>query len=167
MKKFRCRSGECIERSLACNGNKDCIDNSDEERCNDKQVHQKRCFIYEFACKDGEECIEAQQHCDGITHCKDKSDETDCPSQNTTDQLECHKEQYRCTDGKCIDLNSFCDGENNLNSQTTFFHYLKFFVVNSCGQVKKTVLTVQTKVKNHARRNCAPKICLPVIRGNA
>ena len=30
---YHCKSGECIDASLACNGKADCLDKSDEKHC--------------------------------------------------------------------------------------------------------------------------------------
>lgn len=31
--RFKCRNGNCVDRSFLCNGQDNCQDNSDEERC--------------------------------------------------------------------------------------------------------------------------------------
>lgn len=40
--------------------------------------------------------------------CEDGSDEKDCKTYNK--DTKCHQNQFMCSDGKCIDSNSLCDG---------------------------------------------------------
>ena len=60
-----------------CDGDQDCADNSDEERCEATVVVQSPCSSKEFTC-DNHDCIHASWHCDGDTDCIDGSDEKNC-----------------------------------------------------------------------------------------
>lgn len=76
--KFRCLYGACIDKSLECNGQNDCIDKSDEltEKCipNIEEKQRGNCSQQQFQCLSGE-CIPVESACNGIPECQDKSDE--------------------------------------------------------------------------------------------
>ncbi|KAG4078550.1 hypothetical protein HA402_004773 [Bradysia odoriphaga] len=105
---FRCDSGECITASRQCNNFKDCADGSDERDC---ASHEVKCYRDEFKCLDGKQCVAIELRCDKINDCTDLSDEIDCIGYNAT--TNCHDNQFRCTDGLCIDLTDVCDGIND------------------------------------------------------
>jgi hypothetical protein len=61
---FRCDSGDCIAGSKLCDGLPDCLDKSDEKRCDGV-----------FCCDDGSKCIPEGWRDDGWPDCLDASDE--------------------------------------------------------------------------------------------
>ncbi|KAF0304921.1 Low-density lipoprotein receptor-related protein [Amphibalanus amphitrite] len=74
---FECLSGEprCIDSCYACDGRKDCADNSDESEeygCS----RTEQCTTGEYSC-DGR-CLPVETLCDGVPHCSDGHDERNC-----------------------------------------------------------------------------------------
>ena len=67
---FLCANGECINRGLICDGDKNCADGSDEVFC--------ECLAEQFKCEMSEECIDVRQMCNGLNDCDDGSDEQNC-----------------------------------------------------------------------------------------
>ena len=55
---------------LKCNGDKNCVDGSDEIFC--------ECLREEFKCKQSQKCIDVRQLCNGVQDCADGSDEQFC-----------------------------------------------------------------------------------------
>ena len=68
VQQFRCRSSQCINGTLVCNGIKDCDDNTDEISC---------CPENQFRCSLSGLCVEEKRRCDGVYDCGegDNSDE--------------------------------------------------------------------------------------------
>ena len=68
--KFRCRTGQCIDRTQVCDGVTQCSDKTDEQKC---------CSAEQFMCYAGSEgkseCFDKAKQCDGINDCYDASDE--------------------------------------------------------------------------------------------
>ncbi|XP_041859531.1 basement membrane-specific heparan sulfate proteoglycan core protein isoform X3 [Melanotaenia boesemani] len=100
-----CQSGECIPRDYICDGERDCLDGSDEFRCGTPSP----CEPNEFKCKNGR-CALKLWRCDGDNDCEDSSDEADCPTKSPDDK--CAPEQFEClTDRSCIPASYQCDDE--------------------------------------------------------
>ncbi|XP_047139272.1 low-density lipoprotein receptor-related protein 1 isoform X1 [Hydra vulgaris] len=99
---FVCASGQqCIEMEHICDGEKDCEDNSDE----DKSVCSN-CPSNRFTCKSTGKCIQLRFKCDGEADCEDGSDEFGC-------KPECKEGYFKCVNGKCIQPRFNCNGEND------------------------------------------------------
>ncbi|CAB4036376.1 RNA-directed DNA polymerase from transposon X-element, partial [Paramuricea clavata] len=76
--RYLCDNGECISRSLVCDGDKGCSDNSDETYC--------QCLTDQFRCERSGECVNTRLLCNGFANCEDASDEQSC-FQETFDAL--------------------------------------------------------------------------------
>lgn len=72
---FHCAKHQpkCVPMTTVCDGHNDCVDGSDEVRCNTTS-----CPSYKWACADRNQCIYNSWRCDGEEDCNDGSDEKNC-----------------------------------------------------------------------------------------
>nr|XP_012224365.1 PREDICTED: limulus clotting factor C-like [Linepithema humile] len=114
LEKFQCRSGECIEGKLLCDGTAHCKDSSDETEveCEKAEYNRTRraakCKANQFTCSNGQ-CISNTDLCDGTLNCADGSDEKSAICRS----LPCPLTRFRCAYGACIDNDLKCDGKSN------------------------------------------------------
>ncbi|CAK1544808.1 unnamed protein product [Leptosia nina] len=99
---FTCNNQRCIPKSWVCDGDDDCLDNSDEEQ----NCTKTTCNASEFMCKSGR-CIPATFKCDSENDCGDFSDETGCVN------VTCSASQFQCDNGRCVPNTWKCDSEND------------------------------------------------------
>ncbi|KAH7646170.1 low-density lipoprotein receptor-like protein [Dermatophagoides farinae] len=122
---MRCGSNECISIIWSCDGNKDCLDGSDElpEFCRHNVCPEERYF----RCQTTGKCIPRQWICDGEQDCFDGSDELMYPnktfcSSNVTKvsshangiiHLICNHNEFQCHNFQCIHSKFLCDGQDD------------------------------------------------------
>ncbi|XP_063240571.1 low-density lipoprotein receptor-related protein 2 [Bacillus rossius redtenbacheri] len=100
---FTCYNQRCVPKAWVCDGDDDCLDNSDEEQ----NCTKPTCAPSEFKCSSGR-CIPGNFKCDSENDCGDYSDEMGCGA-NTT----CAPSQFQCENRRCIPMTWRCDSEND------------------------------------------------------
>ncbi|CAG0879500.1 unnamed protein product [Darwinula stevensoni] len=99
---FTCSNQRCVPKSFVCDGDNDCLDNSDEmQNCT-----KATCKPDEFQCGTGH-CVKKEFQCDSENDCGDFSDETGC------EDVTCESRYFQCQNGRCILENWKCDSEND------------------------------------------------------
>uniref|UniRef100_A0A674KCR5 Heparan sulfate proteoglycan 2 n=1 Tax=Terrapene triunguis TaxID=2587831 RepID=A0A674KCR5_9SAUR len=100
-----CSNKQCIPRDYLCDGERDCLDGSDELSCGTPTP----CEPNEFKCRNGH-CALKLWRCDGDNDCVDGSDEVDCPTKGPDDT--CSPDQFTCVSSRtCIPASYQCDEE--------------------------------------------------------
>ena len=96
------KDDRCIPIHWTCDGEKDCMDGSDEAEC-----APFSCKPGMFQCKNNQTCISRIRICDGIPDCSDRSDEAYCDSP-------CGEHAFKCrSTGRCVPDSWQCDGDDD------------------------------------------------------
>uniref|UniRef100_A0A3B5R2C5 EGF-like domain-containing protein n=1 Tax=Xiphophorus maculatus TaxID=8083 RepID=A0A3B5R2C5_XIPMA len=139
---FACKNNRCIQERWKCDGDNDCLDNSDEDESN-TTCSARTCPPNQFLCASSR-CIPASWTCDLDDDCGDRSDEPlSCGElllqllffcfpldrltfYNNTGCILCllcvfltayptcfPLTQFTCANGRCININWRCDNDND------------------------------------------------------
>ncbi|XP_017271351.1 low-density lipoprotein receptor-related protein 1 isoform X3 [Kryptolebias marmoratus] len=107
---FACKNSRCIQERWKCDGDNDCLDNSDEapELC-----YQHTCPTDRFKCKNNR-CIPLRWLCDGDNDCGNDEDE----SNTTCSARTCPPNQFSCASGRCIPISWTCDLDDDCGDRS-------------------------------------------------
>ncbi|CAH2224426.1 prolow-density lipo receptor-related 1 [Pelobates cultripes] len=107
---FACKNSRCIQERWKCDGDNDCLDNSDEapELC-----HQHTCPSDRFKCENNR-CIPNRWLCDGDNDCGNNEDE----SNSTCSARTCPPNQFSCASGRCIPSSWTCDLDDDCGDRS-------------------------------------------------
>uniref|UniRef100_A0A4W5QI25 LDL receptor related protein 1 n=1 Tax=Hucho hucho TaxID=62062 RepID=A0A4W5QI25_9TELE len=108
---FQCNNTLCKPLAWKCDGEDDCGDNSDEnpDDCTKFQCPPTR----QFRCHNDRVCLPLARRCDGVDNCGDNSDEIHCREFTPPAMPVCQKDEFQCSNGRCISSNLRCDYFNN------------------------------------------------------
>uniref|UniRef100_A0A3Q2C7L2 EGF-like domain-containing protein n=1 Tax=Cyprinodon variegatus TaxID=28743 RepID=A0A3Q2C7L2_CYPVA len=113
---FACKNNRCIQERWKCDGDNDCLDNSDEtpDLCLGAVTHT--CPADKFKCKNNR-CIPLLMFavCSPDNDCGDNSDEAGC-------RHSCSTTQFKCNSGRCIPNYWTCDGDNDCGDYSDETH---------------------------------------------
>ncbi|MGH0138787.1 UNVERIFIED_CONTAM: hypothetical protein FKN15_000916 [Acipenser sinensis] len=132
---FACKNNRCIQERWKCDGDNDCLDNSDEA----PELCPRTCPPNQFSCASGR-CIPISWTCDLDDDCGDRSDEplscdNDCGdnSDEAGCSHSCSSAQFKCNSGRCIPEHWTCDGDNDCGDYSDETHANCTNQDNDCG----------------------------------
>ncbi|XP_068625234.1 prolow-density lipoprotein receptor-related protein 1 [Battus philenor] len=107
---FHCGRGRCIEMALACDGDADCPDGSDEDSSPTGPCANVTCSGDRSLQCDTNRCIPKTWVCDGLKDCTDGADET----AGACARAGCPPTQFTCVRSRrCLPPAWRCDGAND------------------------------------------------------
>uniref|UniRef100_A0A803TTL1 EGF-like domain-containing protein n=1 Tax=Anolis carolinensis TaxID=28377 RepID=A0A803TTL1_ANOCA len=146
---FACKNNRCIQERWKCDGDNDCLDNSDEapELC-----HQHTCPSDRFKCENNR-CIPNRWLCDGDNDCGNNEDE----SNSTCSARTCPTNQFSCASGRCIPISWTCDLDDDCGDRSD--------ESASCGNAKSYLPSDEAGCSHSCSSNqfkCNSGRCIPV-----
>lgn len=95
---FTCGDGRCIPLSFRCDGDVDCENGADEQKCSCRALGM-------FECSDLT-CIQKSKVCDGQSDCSTGEDESNCTKKRGA-KKECSQDKFWCAQSKqCLSVGS-------------------------------------------------------------
>ncbi|GFS04390.1 low-density lipoprotein receptor-related protein, partial [Elysia marginata] len=115
---FRCNNGECIDMIRRCDYVSDCLDHSDEMRCNTTcdGVKVDRQHTVLVPCNTTSICIYPDWICDGNNDCFDNNDEINCDHKK--DNNTCPHGYFKCDKTRCIRQIEKCNNVSDCEDGT-------------------------------------------------
>ncbi|XP_054720808.1 prolow-density lipoprotein receptor-related protein 1-like [Uloborus diversus] len=99
---FQCTNGQCISWYFVCDGERNCLDGTDEDIC-----QAFNCPIQSFQCNDGT-CLPRSAVCNERWECPDGSDEARCYK-----GIPCDRNSFKCSNGECQPMYAFCNAHSD------------------------------------------------------
>ncbi|XP_058529110.1 prolow-density lipoprotein receptor-related protein 1 isoform X2 [Ochotona princeps] len=107
---FACANSRCVQERWKCDGDNDCLDNSDEAPA---LCHQHTCPSDRFKCENNR-CIPNRWLCDGDNDCGHSEDESNATCSART----CPPNQFSCASGRCIPISWTCDLDDDCGDRS-------------------------------------------------